>query len=188
MSKSSQAEEYGNETRKSCRVGSDLRSSLGVGGAVLVQQFGLLPPQPYLLYGVPAFAAVLSVVWSRHGVAALIVLIPSLVLAQANTCNLIVIVPGVGDHTLQDSTVADPVIIPADVDQVEVVLQAHEPGMGEVWVEIGGFRVEVDSEPVGAGGIGTIVRRDAVEAFGGVGLYHIGGSVEECVLAVDTYV
>jgi hypothetical protein len=143
----------------------------GLGVAVLIQQLGLLPLNPYLLYGAPVGAALVSVLWSRRRMAALIVLIPGLVVAQAEPCPVTV-----NGDSLNESTLFDPVRIPEGFNKIDVTIDVPKAGQGALWVEFGGFQVPVRSGPIQLGAFP--IEKDELEPFVAPGLYQIGGTID----------
>lgn len=153
----------------------------GLGVVVLVQQLGWRPFDPLLVYGVPAVAVFLSGLRGgrRRGrrTVALFILLPAIVLAQAQQCDVVVYGFGEREVPLTGRGIDDPVEIPEDFGMIGVAVNIDGQGDGEVWVEVGGIRIPVLEEFFE--GRGTVeVSRESMGAFRAPGLYHVGGSVE----------
>ncbi len=163
----------------------------GMGGAVLVQQFGALPLDPPLMYGLPAAAAVLSGAWGRRGdrarmgtAAAAVVLlaaVPALQLAQAvSSCTV-----SVDGQRLNGTRPSDPIDIDPEQTPVVWVILETRGGDGQqaaIWAEFGGFRFNEFSGVIrGERYEQPVVVDDVTTAFGSFpGLYHVGGTVGDC--------
>jgi hypothetical protein len=154
----------------------------GLGVVVVVQQLGWRPFDPVLVYGVPAVTAILGGLRGsrrhhRRGTAALFIVLPAILLAQAEPCDVVVFGFGEGEVRLIGRGIDDPVLIPGDFEAIGVAVNVDGEGDGVVWVEVGGIRIPVlDDYFEGRGSVE--VSREDMGALRAPGLYHVGGSVE----------
>jgi hypothetical protein len=153
----------------------------GLGLAVFVQQMGWRPFDPLLVYGLPAAAALLSALWGRRGrrrvgPLALIALATIPIFAQEGGCDVRVSGDVAEERSLVGTSTGDPVIVVRDFEELVFVIEVDGAGDGDVWVEVGGFRIPVASGFV-EGGLQKVVTPNDLGPLASPGLYHVGGTV-----------
>jgi hypothetical protein len=172
----------------------------GVGLAVLLQQFGLVPLGPLSLYGIPAVAALLSLLWTRRargrpavsGSLAVVALVVPLSLAalQEGGCAVFIESSTDGERSLSATSIGDPFVVSEEAESLQVTVEGPPTGSRiTAWVEIGGARIVpwTWSERSQGGRATFGIDRDDSPIGPISGLFHVGGEIEgEC--SVDGYV
>jgi hypothetical protein len=165
----------------------------GLGVAVLLQQFSVLPLDPLTIYGIPLAAAVLSGAraWVRRrppaSVSAIVVLLSipvSFLSLQSGVCEVVLD----GELFLAETSIADPFEVGEDDDRLEItILGPPSDAVAEAWVEIGAIPIYFGRSPIPEGETTFIVDRESSPVGDAPGLYHIGGGIDG-TCSVDGYV
>jgi hypothetical protein len=171
----------------------------GVGLAVLLQQFGLVPLGPLSLYGIPVVAALLSLLWTRSrgraAVAGSLTIIAvagvmSVAALQESGCAAVISADDGNHRDLSDTEIGDPFVVGEDDESIEISVTGPDSGNeARAWVEIGGTKITPKTWSEGfSGGDATFRVQRSESPIGNVpGIFHVGAEiVGEC--SIDGYV